>query len=331
MKRNPFFRLLARLRVGRKLLLIYLLDLSAVVYISGILIHEKYISIDFSNKEIIGNAYIGTVRDALIDVAMTGAGQRPPVARLNDAQADLVKTEAGFGAHLQSADLNTRVRAALGVLSREAQPTPAEINEALDACRELVTRVGNQSNLILDPDLDSYYAMSLSILRYPALLDSVNHIGRQLHEGARASRSHDELRARYLVLEGQLDAVLQGLRSDFSEAGAANHAVDSALGPSMSRMLTAVEAYRHAARIVIDSNGEVDPALLSIVDVQQQTLIAGVRDTWRTTVCCMRACADCSRACGCISAQRCSCCAAFSAWSISSRSRFRGRCASLRG
>src|SRR5690242_7616153 len=139
MKRNPFFRLLARLRVGRKLLLIYLLDLSAVVYISGILIHEKYISIDFSNKEIIGNAYIGTVRDALIDVAMTGAGQRPPVARLNDAQADLVKTEAEFGAHLQSADLNARVRAALGVLAREAQPTPAEINEALDACRELVT------------------------------------------------------------------------------------------------------------------------------------------------------------------------------------------------
>ncbi|MGE8476202.1 MAG: hypothetical protein ACN6QC_33475, partial [Paraburkholderia hospita] len=74
MKRNPFFRLLARLRVGRKLLLIYLLDLTAVVYISGILIHEKYISIDFSNKEIVGNAYIGTVRDALIDVAMAGAG-----------------------------------------------------------------------------------------------------------------------------------------------------------------------------------------------------------------------------------------------------------------
>ncbi|MDN7177053.1 hypothetical protein M0D69_03285 [Caballeronia sp. SEWSISQ10-4 2] len=55
MKRTLFFRLLARLQVGRKLLLIYLLDLSAVVFISGILIHEKYIAIDFSNKEIVGN------------------------------------------------------------------------------------------------------------------------------------------------------------------------------------------------------------------------------------------------------------------------------------
>ena len=286
MKRNPFFRLLARLRVGRKLLLIYLLDLTAVVYISGILIHEKYISIDFSNKEIVGNAYIGTVRDALIDVAMAGAGQRPPAARLKSAQTDLASTEARYGAHLESAGLNARVRAALDVLAREAQPTAAQINEALEACRELVTRVGNQSNLILDPDLDSYYAMSLSILRYPALLESVNRIGRQLHEGhegVHAVRSHDELRTRYLVLEGQLDAVLQGLRSDFSEAGAANHALDSTLGPSMARMLTAVESFRHAARIIIDSNGEVDPTLLSIVDVQQQTLVASVQDTWRST------------------------------------------------
>ncbi|KAF1052748.1 MAG: hypothetical protein GAK41_00986 [Burkholderia gladioli] len=31
-------------------LLIYLLDLSAVVYISSILIHEKYMSIDFSQR-----------------------------------------------------------------------------------------------------------------------------------------------------------------------------------------------------------------------------------------------------------------------------------------
>ena len=34
-----FARLLARLSVGRKLLLIYLLDLSAVIFISGILIN----------------------------------------------------------------------------------------------------------------------------------------------------------------------------------------------------------------------------------------------------------------------------------------------------
>ena len=47
---GPLVRMLSRLSVGRKLLLIYLLDLSAVIFISGILINEKFIAIDFARK-----------------------------------------------------------------------------------------------------------------------------------------------------------------------------------------------------------------------------------------------------------------------------------------
>ena len=49
--RNSIQRLLARLSVGKKLLLIYLLDLTAVIFISGILINEKYIAIDFARAD----------------------------------------------------------------------------------------------------------------------------------------------------------------------------------------------------------------------------------------------------------------------------------------
>jgi hypothetical protein len=42
--RNPFARLLSRLSVGRKLLLIYLLDLCAVIYVTSILVNEKFSS-----------------------------------------------------------------------------------------------------------------------------------------------------------------------------------------------------------------------------------------------------------------------------------------------
>ena len=47
---------LVRLSVGRKLTLIYLLDLTAVIYVSGILIHEKFLAIDFARKEVVGAA-----------------------------------------------------------------------------------------------------------------------------------------------------------------------------------------------------------------------------------------------------------------------------------
>ena len=54
--RNLLVSTLARLSVGRKLLLIYLLDLTAVIFVSGILIHEKYIAINFARDELRGNA-----------------------------------------------------------------------------------------------------------------------------------------------------------------------------------------------------------------------------------------------------------------------------------
>ena len=38
-------RLIGRLSVGRKLILIYALDLTAVIFVSGILINEKFIAI----------------------------------------------------------------------------------------------------------------------------------------------------------------------------------------------------------------------------------------------------------------------------------------------
>ena len=66
-------RFIGKLTVGRKLALIYLLDLSAVIFISGILINEKYIAIDFSRKEMAGNEYIAVIRDALLPLTRTGA------------------------------------------------------------------------------------------------------------------------------------------------------------------------------------------------------------------------------------------------------------------
>ena len=56
-------RFVSHLPVGRKLLLIYLLDFSAVLYVSSIMISEKYIAINFARKEVEGTAYVAPLRD----------------------------------------------------------------------------------------------------------------------------------------------------------------------------------------------------------------------------------------------------------------------------
>ena len=87
---------------------------------------------------------------------------------------------------------------------------------------ELVTRIGNQSNLILDPDLDSYYTMSLILLRYPVLLDSVAQLTPRLHDVVAGVAIDPAERVRLFVLEGELRSVANAIRSDYAEATASS-------------------------------------------------------------------------------------------------------------
>ena len=88
---------LGRLSVGRKLMLIYLLDLTAVIYVSGILIHEKYLAIDFARKEMVGTEYVEVVRDGLLQGFLpqgTAATMPPLLGRL-----EAVRTEHDAALH----------------------------------------------------------------------------------------------------------------------------------------------------------------------------------------------------------------------------------------
>jgi hypothetical protein len=197
-------RLIGGLSVGRKLSLIYLLDLTAVIFVSGILINEKYIAINFTQKEIDGGHYIAAISQNLVPLARDLAhlqGQ-PKAQQAPDAER-LRVAEANYGSTLDSATLNRAFIAAL------ASPTGGDI--AFDAGRALLTRVGNQSNLILDPDLDSYYTMSLVLLRFPELLGLLRETA-QLAEHLQRHPEPDGS-SRALLLEGRLDANLQGIAS----------------------------------------------------------------------------------------------------------------------
>ena len=156
---------LGRLSVGRKLMLIYLLDLTAVIYVSGILIHEKYLAIDFTRKEIVGTTYAAVVRDGLMGQFLDASLQPPQVA---EVLTRLAGVRAAHDEQLRTADVGQGFDTALEQLAStaaaasrapDAQSLTRQRSQLLREGRELLTTVGNQSNLILDPDLDSYYVM----------------------------------------------------------------------------------------------------------------------------------------------------------------------------
>jgi diguanylate cyclase (GGDEF)-like protein/PAS domain S-box-containing protein len=267
-----FSRRLGRLSVARKLLLIYLLDLTAVIFISGILINEKFIAIDFGRKEKAGAEYIARLRPTLMAVAgWRNATLAPPQS--------LAGIEQSLGSGMQSAQANERFRQAVAALA--AAPGRATTRAALDTGRALVTRVGNQSNLILDPDLDSYYTMSLILLRFPELLELTSEMGARLHSHGAGELDATESRTKYFILEGRIDAVAAAIASDYGEAfAAASGPLQPRLDASRAQLLASIDQFRTATRsAMVDGSGGLAP-----FETAQQALFASLDGAWGSAI-----------------------------------------------
>jgi len=208
---------LGRLSVSRKLTLIYLLDLTAVIFISGILINEKYLAIDFARKEIVGVIYSDAVREALMPLVKSTDGVQFDAA---PAHNKLQEVRVAHDSDLKAEADSLAFVSSLQVPANSADAAATGLKSAIASARALITTVGNQSNLILDPDLDSYYNMSLVVLRFPELLDVLfdasEAVGKKPFHASSALQS-----TTLLVLAGRLDAIRQGIASDYGQAYAA--------------------------------------------------------------------------------------------------------------
>jgi len=277
---SPLVRGLSNLSVGKKLLLIYLLDLCTVIFISGILIHEKFIAIDFSRKELSGTAYIDALRPVLVAL-----GRSTPPPEIGAAVLErMAATERTNGEGMGSLPLNQGFADALRALPSGAALAPREAialrHGVLEKGRDLVTRVGNQSNLILDPDLDSYYTMSLVLLRYPTLLDVVAQITPRLHDVVDGAAIDPAERTRLFVLEGELRSAAKSIESDYAEATAAatNPTLMQKLSPAQGTLAAAVDRFRAVVRQVASGQSMERPQ----IDRAEALLLDALDTSWAT-------------------------------------------------
>lgn len=273
---------LGRLSVGRKLMLIYLLDLTAVIYVSGILIHEKFLAIDFARKEIVGTAYASVVRDGLMGAFMEGDGiagilLMDRLAAVRSAHDGALKTgepAARFEALLrQSATGDPAGRGAVGAMGAAGEPVRGPL---LRQGRELLTTVGNQSNLILDPDLDSYYVMSLILLRFPELLQVTHDTAAFLN--APGARQGDHRAAELLTLAGRLDAVMLGIDADYDQAFiAGSPALRAALDAQRAALRQAGNDLQALLQGIAQGEGRTAAAELP---ARQRALLGALQTAW---------------------------------------------------
>ena len=182
-------------------------------------------SITFTDRERDGVTYLRPLvrlLSATVDAQSTAvAGTAVDGARLKAASHDVEAVNAQLGAVLSTTDrwgeLRTRLDQ-LGGSGGNAQATYRAYSVVIDLELALVSRVGDTSNLILDPELDSYYVMDATLLRVPAILTDSGKVASLtgLAEASRADADRLAAAVSTSLVRSNMARIDDGLRKSFN-------------------------------------------------------------------------------------------------------------------
>jgi methyl-accepting chemotaxis protein len=176
---------------GRLLFLNALFAVPLLAIIIWLVVHGIQPNIDFAARELEGDAYQRPLLRLLEAVPrhafarVHGVGETAPIAaEIESALGELARMQADHGLSLEcdAAGLAKRKRQALDPdsvasfwqsLANQPNPTLASYEPLITRLRGLVAHTGDTSNLILDPDLDSYYTMDVTLMALPQVLETL--------------------------------------------------------------------------------------------------------------------------------------------------------------
>jgi len=211
----PAIAVLNRLTFGRKFILVGLLlsvPLAVILYLQSSSASERAL---FNSRERMGVAYLTPVTHFLhqlqlrriLEVAVLKgetnlqAAIEQATARADDAAAQVDALDSRLGPVLGTTEEWRSIRQSWNKLKMRP-PTEAGgvdlVHGQLTASvvDRLLRRVGNYSNLILDPDLDSYWLMDALVIKLPSLAETVSRatttsLATLGHDGVRLDRTID--------------------------------------------------------------------------------------------------------------------------------------------
>ena len=239
------------LRTSTKLFLLCGMFVGAITFVTYSLIEEKQIAIGFVRKELVGARYLEALRGIYAVILTEDANASQDAQRQTSADAalaELAKAEVKSGGSLHTATLVENLATAVRDL-RAAGPD-ADVVGALDRIRDLAARVGDEFNLALDPDLDSYYLQNIIVKRIPALLSQVGEMQALLT----SSRSGVDLHVRPLLLDGMIKSSIEEIERD---AGAAyrrdndSQQLSQPIVAVIRGMVSSVDSYLRSANTVV--------------------------------------------------------------------------------
>jgi methyl-accepting chemotaxis protein len=173
---SPAVRMLGRLRYAYKILIVPVLLLLVLGFVAKAYVDLQRTQVAFSAKERVGVAYLTPLLD-LTAAAVTArhtavTGGAPGGSAVQHAVARVDAATGRYGAELDTAEGWEKAKRALTRAGNAAGPQEAfdAYNTAVTDLLALIVKTSDESNLTLDPDLDTYYLMDALVFRLPILL-----------------------------------------------------------------------------------------------------------------------------------------------------------------
>ena len=244
-----------RLSIRARLAFVVLLSLLPVALLGWLFVTQSNKDISFALKELAGTHYLAALQPDLVAIAN---GARPDAA-LGSVVEDLsaaMNAEAAYGSYLE-------------LRQAGADPSP----ELAAALLTLVSKVGDGSNLILDPDLDSYYVMDLQVIKLPGFMLATKNLLDMLVAAGAAPADAD--RVAIVAHTQMLAAAVDGIRTAYASATSNNPdgLIKLALQSRLDAFDAAAEAYLGAIDGAIAQYGLATEIDLGAVRATQALLV----------------------------------------------------------
>lgn len=262
------------LRARTKFLILCATSLALTSVATYALLVEKQIAIDFAHRELIGSKYLALLRPIYGAVLTTyanghlsdrqGASNSELINSLSQADAEtagtlhidgIVKTLAAM-LH----DLGTNTSAGI--------PVDDIYSAILKNLRDLAARIGDDSNLTLDPVLDAYHVGNIVVTRLPTVLEELGQAHLLVRVPKAANDSNVDREARLAALGSLLRVNITDIAKELSAAERGNHSgrLKQFVAPSVTAFAASANAYVDALRDVgVRGANQIDLSYASAV------------------------------------------------------------------
>jgi HAMP domain-containing protein len=277
------------LTVARKLILLGIVFSLPVAVLLFLLVKEQNIAIEFGSQERKGVEYITPVRHLLHDI------QKHQVAFLNgSAEASTLekKIEEDIrSAQEQDGRYGKELKTTHGlaglvekwsttkslILRSSSNAKPESINSAYDdivgkSILPLIIQAGDTSNLILDPDLDSYYAMDNVILNLPTLGQLISQVNGHVADIILTRENTEPKKQLISFLLARIEPTMERVNTGLQTSITQNPSLRTKLSLPLRTHIEAVKAYDDMIRRQVLDAGPSDFAKLDLKIVTAEGL-----------------------------------------------------------